>query len=444
MPRMVRDANLETRSARARLKVGRKTYFRMIEPGLHLAYRKEKANAPGVWSVRRYKGTGQGYKLEVLRTRDGKLAMADDFAEADGLMVLNFAQAQTAARGQSPSAEYALKHKAQTVKEAIEEYRADLIQRDSDPANADRALCHMPEELQTTEVMRLTRSSFRDFTKALAAADIAASTYNRITTAVKAALNLARKGDERIENAPWETALETKKGATQARNVVLPPKDIWGIVDKCYEHNPQLGILAEALAITGARPVQLGRLKVKDLDASRASPSLSMPSTKKGKGNKVITYANVPLPFDFAVRLRNGCKDKKPNDPLFTRADGGPWNKSCHNRPFEEAVAAYDKTMLEGDDKVTAYAFRHSAIVRDLLAGIPARVVAANHDTSLAMLEKHYSRWIRCFAPRGKQSLGRSAWSASSKPSRRSGPSGRTAAYRAARRELEKPLLHGP
>jgi integrase len=292
------------------------------------------------------------------------------------------------------SAEYAAAHKALTVKEAIEEYRAELIQRDSDPENADRALCHMPEELQNMAVMRLTRSSFKDFAKALVAADIAPSTYNRITTTVKAALNLARKGDERIESAPWDIALETKKGPTEARNVVLPPEDIWGIVDKCYEHDPHLGIFAEGLALTGARPVQLRRLKVKDLDASRASPGLSMPRTKKGKANKVITYVNVPIPFDFAIRLRNGCKDKKPNDLLFTRADGGPWNKSCHNRPFEEAVKAHDQTMLEGDDKVTAYAFRHSAIVRDLLAGIPARVVAANHDTSLVMLEKHYSKWI--------------------------------------------------
>ena len=29
-----------------------------------------------------------------------------------------------------------------------------------------------------------------------------------------------------------------------------------------------------------------------------------------------------------------------------------------------------------------------------LLAGTPTRVVAAHHDTSVAMLEKHYSRYI--------------------------------------------------
>ena len=32
------------------------------------------------------------------------------------------------------------------------------------------------------------------------------------------------------------------------------------------------------------------------------------------------------------------------------------------------------------------YALRHSSIVRQILAGVPIRVVAVNHDTSIAML----------------------------------------------------------
>ncbi|MBV9824416.1 MAG: hypothetical protein JO001_01855 [Alphaproteobacteria bacterium] len=40
------------------------------------------------------------------------------------------------------------------------------------------------------------------------------------------------------------------------------------------------------------------------------------------------------------------------------------------------------------------YALRHSSIVRQLLAGVPIRVVAVNHDTSIAMLERTYSRHI--------------------------------------------------
>jgi hypothetical protein len=34
------------------------------------------------------------------------------------------------------------------------------------------------------------------------------------------------------------------------------------------------------------------------------------------------------------------------------------------------------------------------SIVRQLLAGMPGRVVAAGHDTSLVMLERNYSRYV--------------------------------------------------
>ena len=97
MPRKVRDANLETRTARSRLKVAHKPYFRLIEPGLHLGYRK-LANGPGTWIARRYSGAGN-YNTENLRTPDGAIVLADDFADADGEGVLSFTQAQNRVRG---------------------------------------------------------------------------------------------------------------------------------------------------------------------------------------------------------------------------------------------------------------------------------------------------------------------------------------------------------
>jgi hypothetical protein len=43
---------------------------------------------------------------------------------------------------------------------------------------------------------------------------------------------------------------------------------------------------------------------------------------------------------------------------------------------------------------VTFYALRHSSIVRALLAGVPVRLVAVAHDTSIPMIEASYSRYI--------------------------------------------------
>jgi hypothetical protein len=96
MPRKVRDASLETRSARARLKVRKQPYFRLIEPGLHLGYRR-LANGPGTWIVRRYAGQGS-YTTENLRAADDAIVLADDFAGADGEHILDFAQAQRKVR----------------------------------------------------------------------------------------------------------------------------------------------------------------------------------------------------------------------------------------------------------------------------------------------------------------------------------------------------------
>jgi len=40
------------------------------------------------------------------------------------------------------------------------------------------------------------------------------------------------------------------------------------------------------------------------------------------------------------------------------------------------------------------YSLRHCSTVRELLKGVPVRIVAAHHDTSVTMVEKHYSRYI--------------------------------------------------
>src|SRR5450759_5098738 len=100
MPRKVRDANLETRTARSRLKVAHKPYFRLIEPGLHLGYRK-LASGPGTWVVRRYSGDGR-YSVKNLTTADDKLVVADDFSEPNRNSILSFAQGQERAKMQRP------------------------------------------------------------------------------------------------------------------------------------------------------------------------------------------------------------------------------------------------------------------------------------------------------------------------------------------------------
>jgi hypothetical protein len=69
MPRHLRCQS-RNRTARSRLKVRHKPYFRLIEAGLHLGYRK-LASGPGTWIARRYSGEG-AYPVENLRMADGQ------------------------------------------------------------------------------------------------------------------------------------------------------------------------------------------------------------------------------------------------------------------------------------------------------------------------------------------------------------------------------------
>ena len=88
MARTVRDARIETRTARAALRPSGKPYYRSIDEGLHLGYRKGKK--AGKWVLRRYVGS-RSYTLEAIGS-------ADDILDSDGARTLSFSEAQAKAR----------------------------------------------------------------------------------------------------------------------------------------------------------------------------------------------------------------------------------------------------------------------------------------------------------------------------------------------------------
>src|SRR5205085_9263284 len=143
-------------------------------------------------------------------------------------------------------------------------------------------------------------------------------------------------------------------------------------------------------AVTGSRPSQLARLEGQDLQVNRADPRLMMPSSRKGRGRKSVTHRPVPIPPALAKRLAVSVTGRPVIAPLLVKPSGEPWRKSDHSRLFARAATAAG----QDPDEVTIYALRHSSIVRQLLAGVPVRVVAVNHDTSVAIIERTYSRFI--------------------------------------------------
>jgi integrase len=148
--------------------------------------------------------------------------------------------------------------------------------------------------------------------------------------------------------------------------------------------------------VTGQRVSQLTGLRVEDL-VDGATPKLLVPKSAKGGGRnrsqKRLQKYSVPVTIALAAKLKAAARGRAGDAPLLVRADGSPWSRApgtAYRLAFREIVA---RTGLD-PEVVTAYALRHSSIVRALLKNVPIRVVAATHNTSVAMIEQNYSSHI--------------------------------------------------
>jgi integrase len=383
MARRPRAAHLETRTARLKLPVRRKPHdFTSISPGIALGYRR--CASAGRWVVKVADGHGGHWTKAV--------GIADDHEDADGEHVLTWWQAQDKARALARGKDTGGARPA-TVAEALADYEADLIARSANPYNARRARSLVPPSMLAKPVALVTARELKRVRDALVEGGAKPSSINRDMKGLKAALNLAAVHDERIANArAWRVGLKALSDAYNARNVILTDDQVLALIAAAYAENPALGLLVETAAVTGARVSQLARLEVADLQAERGAPRVMMPSSRKGKGIKRITRKPVPITADLAAKLKRAAGKRAPSEPLLTRADGKPWQPAIqdYRQPVINVVA---RARLD-PATVTLYALRHSSIVRALLAGVPTRVVAVQHDTSVAMLERSYSQHI--------------------------------------------------
>jgi integrase len=390
------NINIETRKARGRL-VGRHApHWRKLLAGVALGYRKPENGGAGTWMARWRDGAR--YRIENLRSRDGAFVVADDHAESDGTSVLSFPQAVDQARTLAKNAGLgaAGRNPLRTVDEALAAYEDSLRRHGKYPKNAVRVRYHLPTALGKLLVAKLTARDFDEWNAKLVSAGLAAGSINRTNNGLRAALNLAKREDERIERAPWVIALERLRDSAKARNVVLADDEVVGIVRAAYEHSTEFGLFVEIAAQTGARPVQISNLTVGDLKMHRSAPRLEMPASKKGGGGEARNASPVSIPLDLALRLQARAKGKLPRALMLGRPDGSSWQDG-HADLFRAAVERFDPELAKnGKDgaNVTIYALRHTHITRQLKANVPIRVVASAHDTSTGQIERHYSKLI--------------------------------------------------
>jgi integrase len=307
--------------------------------------------------------------------------------------------------GADPAADKQANRKAATVGDdtisaALDRYKTDLESRGGDPDNVARVRAHLPDTLAKKKVGALVKADLTAWRHDLMA-KLQPASVDRTMTALRAALNLAAEDDDRITNRKaWEDGLRAIGGAGESRNVILSDQDVRAVVGAAYRDSEEFGLLVELAAVTGGRPSQLLRLRGEDVQADftviidpdtktkKRQPRLMMPVSRKGHGKKEITHRPVPISESLAERLRGR------EGALLLRPDGLTWDNTNLPRRFDGAIKGVKLNPTPSTAKVTIYALRHTSIVRQLLANVPIRVVATLHDTSVAMIERNYSKYI--------------------------------------------------
>ena len=303
MPRKARDERLDTRTARLKLAVRREPYWRTIQEGRAIGYRRLAGKA-GRWIGRHYDPAG-GRQYRAFGS-------ADDYMEADGLDTLTFAQAQTRAldwfrdlarAGGKVDAPV-------TVAEAAEHYLADYRARGGKALRYMETTfnAHILPKLGDKKLAELTPALIRGWHRALATApprlrtslaatqpnvrelnpdDVDAhrarrATANGILTMLKAALNLAYREGKVASDDAWRRVRPFQKVAA-ARVRYLSDGEAARLVNACP---PDLRALVTAALLTGCRYAELTTLLPEDVDLGAGV--LTVRASKSGSARAVV------------------------------------------------------------------------------------------------------------------------------------------------------------
>jgi integrase len=404
---------LGSRSGRLNLAPSGKPYYRSIDPGLHIGYRKGKGG--GKWVMRLYVGNGT-YEIETI-------AVADDKADADGVAVLDFRQAQTRIRELHvqririaqglPAADGPY-----TVRKCIGEYLGWLDRHRKSGKDARwRAEAIILPELGDKACAALTAKDITKWRDRIAdqaprlrtrkeqaqqyrqvdEADDEAirrrkATANRTLTILKAALNAAWRDGKIASDDAWRR-VGPFKGADAARVRYLSIDESRRLINAAQD---EFRDLVRAALGTGCRYGELAALRVSDFN--RDSGTVHIRASKTSKDRHVVLN-------DEGIALFARLTAGRPGVELMLRkADGDRWGKSNQDRPIAEASA---RAGIE--PPANFHSLRHTWASHAVMSGAPLLVVAKNMGHSdTRMVEKHYGHLapsyvadaIRAAAPR--------------------------------------------
>jgi integrase len=395
MARKVRDKELDTREARGKLMPRGKPYYRSIERGLHLGYRKLKGRA-GTWWARHYVGN-QAYTVEAI-------GAADDLSDADGVAILNYWQAQTKAREMMVSRAHTAAGKTGplTVAKVMEEYLSFLdTNRKTGTEARYRYEAFIKPALDDLEVNSLTTDQITAWHVGLAkkaprlrttkgepqrhgelgrddeSVRRRKATANRTLTILKAALNRAWRTKRKMvpSDAEWR-AVEPFENVGAARIRYLSIAEAQRLINAS---EPDFRRLVEAALQTGCRYGELTRLTVADFNDDVGTLAVTVSKTGKPRH---VNLTNEGIEF-----FRQLCAGRVGDQLMLTHEDGRAWGKSHQGVPMRQACARAKIKPL-----ISFHGLRHTWASLAVMAGVPLLVVARNlGHADTKMCEKHYA-----------------------------------------------------
>jgi integrase len=399
MARTVRDANLETRTARSRLPTRGKPHYRILEPGLHLGYRKLKTG-PGKWIARHYEGN-ETYKVKTI-------GIADDFSDADGVAIISFHQAQNLARARMVSFAHnaAGKTGPLTVAAAMTSYLEFLeTNRKSAPFAQYVTDAFILPELGKFEAEALSTDKLRTWHAKLAKAsarirtkegekqrfkDDAAdperdrrrkATANRILTVLKAALNRVWRDGKVASDSAWRR-VEPFESVDAARARYLTIAEARRLINASP---PDFRRLVQGALETGARYGELYALTVTDFNPD--SGTIAVRQSKSGKPRHIV------LTDDGAEFFRSLTAGRAGSEFMFVKEGGEAWLRSHQAEPMRKATKNAKITP-----PINFHGLRHTWASHAVMNGVPMLVVAKNLGHSdTRMVEKHYGHLAPSF-----------------------------------------------
>lgn len=411
MARTIRNAKIDSRSARARLSGRAEPYWTVIAAGRAIGYRKGKKGGNWVARWRDPKGK-QHYHA---------LGAADDALDPDGETILSCAQAQEQARDwfddQVASHSGGRVHKGPyTVEHALTDYHR-WMESEGKKTVADsrtRAASLILPPLGQTEVTKLTSDKVREWRDSLVEAPARLrtgqgqvqryrdtptdedaqrrrqSTANRTLTILKAALNHAFNEGLVPSDLAWRR-VKPFKGVDGTRVRYLTVAEGRRLVNAS---DPEFRPIVQAALLTGCRYGELTALNTGDFNAD--SGTLHIRQSKSGRGRHIVLT-------DEGIDLFDSLSAGRAADtPMLPRKDGKRWGKSHQARPLKDACA-------RAKINISFHELRHTYASLAIMKGLELLPLARNLGHSdTRMVEKHYghltesyiAKRIRATAPR--------------------------------------------